>query len=199
MGEQPEQAKDGNADDLGAQALEMAKRRQEAAREVLALLERHFAAAPSPHPETVLFAAAWLAGTSLFRALKVDEEIQPGVVVLSDKVNQEWPKLMRTFIYLVDKFGIKVNADEANFKIGPAHQSQQSLRQIQEELQTPYNAIMTAHGFDYAEGAKTGAVLCALLVRSYCGTHKLLEPGLAASIVAMGLVEGAKTAPAPLD
>ncbi len=177
----------------------MAKRRQDAAKEVLALLERHFGAAPAPHPETVLFAASWLAGTSLFRALKLGEEMHPGVVVLSEEVNQEWPKLMRTFLYLLDKFGIKVKADEANMQIAPEHQSQQSLRQIQEELQTPYNAIMSAHGFDYGEGAKTGAVLCALLVRSYCVTHKLIDPGLAASIVAMGLVEGAKTAPAPLE
>lgn len=194
-----EQPKDQGTDDLGARALEMAKRRQDAAKEVLALLERHFAGSSSTHPETVLFAASWLAGTSLFRSLELGKDTQAGVLVLSEKVNQEWPKLMRTFVYLVDKFGIKVKPDEATFKIEPEHQSQQSLRQIQEELQTPYNAIMTAHGFDYAEGAKTGAVLCALLVKAYCSTHKLLEPGLAAGIVAMGFVEGAKTAPAPLD
>lgn len=185
--------------DLGARALETAVRRQEAAKEVLALLERYFEAAASPHPETVLFAAAALAGTSLYRSLKIEEELQPGVVVLSDKVNEEWPKLMRTFVYLLEKFGIRVKVEEANFEIAAEHRSQQSLRQIQEALQTPYNAIMSAHGFDYGEGARTGAVLCALLVRTYCGTHKLLEPGLAASIVAMGFVEGAKTVPAPLD
>ena len=121
------------------------------------------------------------------------------MIVLSDKVNEEWPKLMRTFVYLLEKFGIKVRVEEANFEIAAEHRSQQSLRQIQEALQTPYNAIMSAHGFDYAEGARTGAVLCALLVRSYCGTHKLLEPGLAATIVAMGFVEGAKTVPSPLE
>ncbi len=192
------QTTNGASKDLGAQALEMAKRRQNAANEVLALLERHFASA-EPHPESVLYAAAWLAGTSLFRALKLGEKLNPGVVVLSDKVNEEWPKLMRNFVYLVEKFGIKLKMEAAGFEIAPGHQSRQSLRQIQEELQTPYNAIMAGHGFDYAEGAKTGAVVCALLVKGYCGTHKLLEPGLAAGIVAMGFVEGAKTAPAPLD
>ncbi len=190
---------DGKAQDLGAQALEMAKRRQEAANQVLALLERHFEAAPAPHPETVLFAASWLTGTSLFRALNQGTDAEPGAVVLSDRVNEEWPKLMRTFVYLLQKFGITVKTEEANFKIAPGHQSQQSLQQIQKALQAPYNAIMTAHGFDYAEGAKTGAVACALLVRGYCGTHKVMEPGLAASIVAMGFVEGAKTAPVPLE
>lgn len=184
--------------DLGAQALELAKRRQDAANEVLALLERHFATS-APHPQSVLYAASWLAGTSLFRALRLGEALQPGVVVLSEKVNEEWPKLMRTFVYLVEKFGIKVKPDEATFKIEPEHQSHESLRRIQEELQVPYNAIMTAHGFDYADGAKTGAVACALLVKGYCATHKVLEPGLAAGIVAMGFVEGAKTAPAPLE
>ena len=183
--------------DLGAQALELAKRRQDAANEVLALLERHFAAS-APHPESVLYAASWLAGTSLFRALKLGEALQPGVVVLSEKVNEEWPKLMRTFVFLVEKFGIKVKPDVASFQIAPEHQSHESLRRIQEELQTPYNAIMAAHGFDYAEGARTGAVVCALLVKGYCATHKVLEPGIAAGIVAMGFVEGAKTSPAPL-
>ncbi len=187
-----------NPQDLGAQALEAAKRRQEAAKEVLALLERYFKDAAAPHPETVLYAAAWLAGTSLYRSLKIEEGLQPGVVVLSEKVNQEWPKQMRTFVYLVDKFGIAVKPGTANFEIAPKHRSQQSLRDIQAALQVPYNAIMTAHGFDFSEGAKTGAVTCALLVRSYCGTHKLLDPNVAASIVAMGLVEGAKTAPVPL-
>ncbi len=187
-----------NPKDLGAQALELAKRRQDAANEVLSLLERHFATA-EPHPESVLFAASWLAGTSLFRALRLGGKLEPGVVVLSDRVNEEWPKLMRTFVYLLEKFGVKVKTDEATSQIAPEHQSHQSLRQIQEELQTPYNAIMTAHGFDYAEGAKTGAVVCALLVKGYCGTHKVLEPGLAAGIVAMGFVEGAKTTPAPLE
>ena len=184
--------------DLGAQALELAKRRQDAANEVLALLERHFAAS-APHPESVLYAASWLAGTSLFRALKLGEALQPGGVVLSERVNEEWPKLMRTFVFLVEKFGIKVRPDEASFQIAPEHQSHESLRRIQEELQTPYNAIMAAHGFDYAEGARTGAVVCALLVKGYCATHKVLEPGIAAGIVAMGFVEGAKTAPAPLE
>jgi hypothetical protein len=187
-----------NPKDLGAQALEMAKRRQDAANEALALLERHFATT-APHPESVLYAASWLAGTSLFRALKEEGTLEPGVVVLSEKVNEEWPKLMRTFVYLVEKFGVKVKPDEATFNIPPEHQSHESLRRIQEELQTPYNAIMTAHGFDYAEGAKTGAVICALLVKGYCVTHKALEPALAAGIVAMGFVEGAKTAPAPLE
>ncbi len=187
-----------NPNDLGTQALELAKRRQDAANEVLALLERHFATSEQ-HPESVLFAASWLSGTSLFRALKLGGKLGPGVVVLSDKVNEEWPKLMRTFVYLLEKFGIKVTTDEATFRIPPEHQSHESLRQIQEELQTPYNSIMAAHGFDYAEGAKTGAVVCALLVKGYCGTHQLLEPGLAAGIVAMGFVEGAKTTPAPLE
>ncbi len=193
-----EDTKDPNAKDIGAQALEMAKRRKDAANEVLALLERHFAKA-APHPESVLYAASWLAGTSLFRAMKIEGKLDPGVIVLSEKANEEWPKLMRMFVYLVEKFGIKVKAEAADFEIAPEHRSRQSLREIQEELQTPYNAIMAAHGFDYGEGAKTGAVACALLVRGYCSTHKLLDPSLAAAIVAMGFVEGTKTTPAPLE
>ncbi len=186
--------------DLGAQALELARRRQDAANEVLALLERHFASASPPHPESVLYAAAWLTGTSLHQALKVEQQLAaPAALDLSARLDEEWPKLMRTFIYLLEKFGIKVKTPEPDLHIAPEHRSGQTLRQIQEALQVPYNAIMTAHGFDYAEGARTGAVACALLVRGYCGTHKVLAPDLAAGIVAAGFVEAAKTAPAPLS
>ncbi len=183
--------------DLGAQALELARQRQGAANEVLALLERHFATS-APHPESVLFAAAWLAGTSLHRALALGRGPDQQKATVEARVSEEWPKLIRTFVYLVEKFGIQVKADQTNLELAAEHESHESLRQIQEELQTPYNAIMSAHGFDYADGAKTGAVACALLVRGYCLAHKVLEPALAVDIVATGLVEGAKTAPAPL-
>ncbi len=184
--------------DLGEQALELARQRQGAANEVLALLERHFATS-EPHPASVLFAAAWLAGTSLHRALALGRGPERQKATVAARANEEWPKLMRTFVYLVEKFGIQVKPDQRNLELAAEHQSRESLRQIQEQLQTPYNSIMTAHGFDYAEGAKTGAVACALLVRGYCATHKVLEPALAVDIVATGLVEGVKTAPAPLD
>ncbi len=184
--------------DLGAQALEIAKRRQEAASEVMRLLERHFAAG-NPTSETVLFAAAWLAGTSLYRSFGIEAKLEPGTVVLSEKSNEEWPKLMRTFLYLLPKFGVQVKDEDAATEISKEHRSQQDLLTIQSALQTPYNEIMQRHGFDFAEGAKTGAVLCALLVKAYCATTQRLKPGLAASIVAMGFIEGAKTVPAPLS
>lgn len=163
----------------------------------MALLERHFAAA-NPTPETVLFAASWLAGTSLYRSLGIEAQLEPGTVVLSEKANEEWPKLMRTFLYLLPKFGVLVNEADAATEISTEHRSQQDLLTIQNALQKPYNEIMQRHGFDFAEGAKTGAVLCALLLKAYCATTQRLQPGLAASIVAMGFIEGAKTSPAPL-
>ena len=70
---------------------------------------------------------------------------------------------------------------------------QKTLLEIQEQFQDRYNEIMRQHGFDYMEGAKTGAVVCALLVKVYALRRKDLEPKLAASIVSMGFVEGAKT------
>ncbi|HET6846425.1 MAG TPA: hypothetical protein VFH29_06290 [Anaerolineales bacterium] len=192
-----EEPKKSQPQDLGAQALEIARRRQDAASQVLALIHKHFES-NGASPETVLFAAAWLAGTSLYRSLGIGAELEPGVVVLSEKANEEGPTLLAMFAYLLPRFGIKFNMAEAVFDVPQEHESQVDLLTIQQALQAPYNEIMRSHGFDYAEGARTGAVVCALLVKAYCGRTQQLDPRLAAGIVSMGFIEGSKTAPAPL-
>ncbi len=188
----------GSLQHLSDQAVEIAKRRQQAAVEVLQLLEKGLQPAVSSHPESVLYAAAWLAGTSLYRSFGYAEEAASGTIMLSEKANQEWPKLMKVLMFLLDKEGIKLKQDELILEIPAAHSAKTSILQIQAELQAPFNEIMKRNGFDYAEGAKTGAVVCAMLIKVYCLRRKDLEPGLAAGIVSMGFVEGAKTSPAPL-
>ncbi len=186
------------AESLSDQAFEIAKRRQQAAVEVLRLLERQLGREAATHPQTVLHAAAWLAGTSLYRSLGHADETAPGTVVLSEKANEEWPKLMKVFSYLLDKEGLKLKPDDLMLTFPGEHSPRKSLAEIQQELQDPFNEIMKQHGFDYAEGAKTGAVACAMLVKAYCVRRKDLDSGVAAGIVEMGFIEGAKTAPAPL-
>jgi hypothetical protein len=184
--------------DLGTQALEIAKRRQTAALAVLQLFEKHFDQTVGSHPETVLHAAAWLAGTSLYRSFGYKEEQAPGTIMLSEKANEEWPKLMKTFVFLVEKDGIKLKPDELILNFPGEHGPKKSILEIQAEFQDEYNKVMQANGFDFAEGGKTGAVVCAMLVKAYCVRRKDLEPALAAGIVEMGFIEGAKTSPAPL-
>jgi hypothetical protein len=183
--------------DLGSQALEIAQRRQAAARQVLELLQSQFGASPS-HPETVLYAAAWLAGTSLYRSMGIHPDIEPGTPVLSDQANEHGPKLLTIFSTLVEKFGLALKQDDLVFKVPAEHKSEMGILEVQDRIQVPYNEIMRKHKFDYLEGAKTGAVACAFLVKIFCiDTHRL-PAGLAAGIVSMGFVEGSKTAPTPL-
>jgi hypothetical protein len=183
--------------DLSAKAFEIAKRRQAAAAALLKLFEEHETTFGA-HVGTVLYAAAWLAGTSLYRSLGYQQEFEPGVVVLSEEANQQIPALMKVFMFLLDKDGLKLKPDGFIARIPPELSPHKTLLQIQEEFQDRYNEIMKEHGFDFMEGAKTGAVVCELLVKLYALRRKDVEPNLAASIVSLGFVEGAKTAPAAL-
>jgi hypothetical protein len=184
---------------LSDQAFEIAKRRQGAALEVLQLFERKLDKTVGTHPESVLHAAAWLAGTSLYRSFGYADETSPGAIVLSEKADEEWPKLMKVFVYLIEKDGVNLKPDELILSFPGEHAPKKNLLEIQREFQDEYNQIMQRHGFDFAEGGKTGAVICAMLVKAYCVRRQDLDPALAAGIVEMGFIEGTKTAPAPVQ
>lgn len=57
---------------------------------------------------------------------------------------------------------------------------------------------MKRHGLDYWDGALAGMIVCGVLFRYYCKEHKKIDPLVAAGIVSVGIVSGAKTAPPPL-
>jgi hypothetical protein len=193
-----EDAASESAQSLSDKAFEIATRRQEAAVEVLALLDKKLDKAIGEHPETALHAAAWLAGTSLYRSFGYTNEPAPGTIMLSEVANQEWPKLMKVFLSLIEKDGIKLEPDDLLLEFSAEQRPKKSILEIQQEFQDEYNEIMRKHGFDYAEGGKAGAVVCAMLVKAYCIRRKDLDPALAAGVVEMGFIEGAKTVPAPL-
>ena len=188
----------GSLDDLSEKALEIAKRRQAAANDAVVLLEEHYETAFESHAATLLRAMAWLAGTSLYRSFGFPNDLPPGSPVLSDQSNEEGMKLLKAFMFLIDRNGIKLKPDEFTADIPVEHQPRKDILQVQNQFQSQYNGIMKEHGFDYLEGGKTGAVACARLVRLHCQDRKDMEPKVAASIVSMGFVEGSKTAPAPL-
>ena len=179
-------------------SVETAKKRQQAAIEVLDVFQKHLPTTFESHPASVLYAAAWLAGTSLYRSLGYTHESAPGTVILSDKVNNEWPKLMNSYMFFLQKDGIKLNPADLVLNIPQEYKPKKDILKIQELFQVSYNEIMRKNGFDYVEGAQVGTIICAILTKYYCISHKDLEPKLAAGIVSMGLVEGAKTSPAPL-
>ena len=163
----------GSGQDLSETAIEIAKRRQAAANEVIAMLEEQYDTIFASHAGTLLRAAAWLAGTSLYRSFGFKADIAPGSPVLSDKANEEGPKLLKVFMFLVDKLGIKLKPDGFISEIPAEQGPNKDIVQVQEMFQERYNEIMKQHGFDYADGARTGAVTCALLVNFHCVRRKI--------------------------
>ena len=151
-----------------------------------------------PHPGTALSVAARLAGTSLFRAIN-QREVGPDVVVLSEEVNKAYPKLLNMFAHYNKKSGIDVMAKPPVTTFPEGDKPLMSLSQIQAEYQNQYNEIMQKHGLDYTESAYAGMIVASIIFDFHCIKNKDIDPYIATGIVAMGVVEGAKTGPVPLD
>ena len=179
---------------------EKLKKGRVAAAEFIPVLRNKFAAPDgSVHAGTILSAAAWLTGTSLYRSFNFKEDTPPGTTIKSDEVNKEWESLM----YLFEQY----NFQKADIPVGrlilaalaapDSFKPQVEMSHVQKELQDQFNAVMKKHGFDYLDGARAGIVLCSMLLQYY-STAKLIDPYIAAGIVAQGILEAAKTAPPPM-
>lgn len=152
------------------------------------------------HAGTILSAAAWLTGTSLYRAFNPKDDIPPGTTIQSNEVNKEWESLM----YLFEEY----NFGDVRVPVGrlimsalaasDEHTPRVEMSYVQKELQDQYNAVMKKHGFDYLDGARAGVLICSLLFHHHCTVAKDINPSVAAGIVAQGIIEAAKTAPPPL-
>ncbi len=178
---------------------EMQKKRHEAALEFLKnFQERMPLVDGKPHAGTVLAVAARLAGTSLYRSLNYKKDIAPGTVVLSEEVNQAWPQLMNLFAYYCKQSGIDVMAKPLVTAFPEKDKPRMSTEEVQKEYQDQYDEIMKRHGLDYLNGARAGMLVCAIIFQHHRVVDKDIDPYIATGIVAMGIVEGAKTAPPPL-
>jgi hypothetical protein len=180
-------------DVFGSPALQ--KNRVDAATEVMGIFDRHFR---NPlHPGTVLSTAAWLAGTSLYRSFGYTQNPEPGTVMLSEKANQEFPKLINLFHYYMFQGGVQMKMEQFILQIPDEHKPLKTILQIQDVHQDEYNAIMKRHGLDYLDGARAGIIVCSM-VFGYHTQRKEIDTRVGAGIVSMGIVTGAKTAPMPL-
>lgn len=178
---------------------EMQKKRYDAAMEFLkSFQERMPLIGGKPHAGTILSVAARLAGTSLYRWLNEKKDIAPGTVVLSNEVNEAWPQLMNLFAFYCKQNGFDVMSKPVVTVFPDQDKPRMSIAQIQEEYQQQYHEIMRRHDLNYLEGARAGMVVCSIIFQYHCTTAKDIDPYVAAGIVAMGLVEGAKTAPPAL-
>jgi hypothetical protein len=178
---------------------EMQKKRHDAAMEFLKIFqERMPLVGGKPHAGSVLSVAGRLAGTSLYRSLNYKTDAAPGVVVLSEEVNEAWPQLMNLFAYYCKQNGIDVMAKPMVTQFPEKDKPLLSTEQVLQEYQDQYHDIMKKYGLDYLNGARAGMVVSSIIFQYHCTKVKDIDPYVAAGIVAMGIVEGAKTAPPPL-
>lgn len=177
---------------------EMQKKRADAAMEFLQLFQERIPLVDGkPHAGTVLSVAARLAGTSLFRAIH-KKEIEPGVVVLSEEANQEYPKLLNLFAYYAKQNGLDVMSRPLVTQFPEGDKPRMELAEVQAEYQDQYNAIMQKHGLDYLDGARAGMIVCSMVFQYHSMKVKDIDPFVGTGLIAMGVIEGAKTAPPPL-
>jgi len=178
---------------------EMQKKRYDAAMEFLKVFQEKIPlVGGKPHAGTVLAVPARLAGSSLYRSLNYNQDIAPGVVVLSNEINDAWPKLMNLFAFYCKQNKIDVLAKPLVTEFGEQDKPRMTVEQVLAEYQDQYLEIMQRHGLDYLNGARAGMVVCSIVFLHHCTAAKDIDPFVAAGIVAMGIVEGAKTAPPPL-
>jgi hypothetical protein len=180
-------------------APEMQKKRYDAAMEFLkSFQERMPLVGGKPHAGTVLSIPARLAGTSLYRSLDDKKEVAPGIIVLSNEVNEAWPQLMNLFAFYCKQNGIDVMSKSLVTVFPESDKPRMSVEQVQQEYQDQYDEIMRKHGLDTLNAARAGMVVCSIIFRYHCTVAKDIAPDVATGIIAMGVVEGAKTAPPPL-
>lgn len=175
------------------------EKRVAAATDVMKLFDRFFKPSEQDvHVETVLFSAACLSGTSLFRSFGYSQNTEPGTVVLSDQANQAGSNLMNLFMFFIQKYAVSLKPDQLVTTFADTNKPQMTILHIQENLQDSYHAIMEKYGLSYLDGARSGIVVCSMLYGHHCVDRKDIDLGLGAGIIGMGLVEGAKTTPFPL-
>jgi hypothetical protein len=170
------------------------KKGYEAAQQVLSLLNTRLRTPDGiPDAPTILFAAAWLTGTSLYRSFRDQKISSPGAIVTLQDVNREWDAL----VYLLEEF----NFQRADIPIGRVvlaamaaprtFRPQIGMSDVQAEFQAQYQAAMDKHGFNALESARVGVILCSLLIRQYSQAG-LIDAEAATGVAAQGIFEAAR-------
>lgn len=179
---------------------EMQKKRYDAAMEFAeALQEKMPLVGGKPHAGTLLAITSRLAGSSLFRSLNYsNKEFQPGVVVLSEEVNQAWPHLMNQFAFYCKQNGLDVMSKPMVTEFPQQNKPLMSVEDVLAEYQDQYHEIMKKHGLDYLNAARAAMVVTSFVFEYHCKKVQDIDPFVATGIIAMGVVEGAKTAPPAL-
>jgi hypothetical protein len=119
-------------------------------------------------------------------------------VVLSNEVNEACPQLMNLFAFYCKQNGIDVLSKPVVTEFPEKDKPLMGVEQVLQEYQDQYHEIMKKHGLDYLNGARAGMMVCSMVFHYHYTVAKDIDPYIATGIVAMGVVEGAKTSPQPL-
>jgi hypothetical protein len=179
---------------------DMQKKRYDAAMEFLSLFQEKIPlVGGKPHPGTVFSVIARLAGSNLFRAVNGNKEFPTGTVILSEEINEAYPQLLNLFALYCKQNGMDVMSKPLVATFPEQDKPLMTVEQVLQEYQNQYHTVMDKHGLDYLESARAGMVICSIIFTHHCIRSKDIDPNIATGIVAMGVVEGAKTAPPPLN
>lgn len=154
----------------------------------------------SLHAGTMLSAAAWLTGTSLYRSFNIKTPEPPGTIIKADEINKEWESL----IFLLEEYNFqRVDIPPGRLMMAAIaapdfFKPNVDMLHVQTELQESYNRVMKKYGFDYLDGARAGIILCSIFIQQY-HEAKIIDAVAGAGIVTQGILEAAKTVPAPLE
>jgi hypothetical protein len=170
------------------------KRAHKGALEILSLLSTKFRAQDgSPHAPTILFTAAWLTGTSLYRSLQDERISLPGTIVTLQDLNREWDSL----VYLLEEYTLQ----RSNVPIGrivlaamavpSSFKPQIGVSDVQGELQAQYTSVMKKYGFDFTGGTRVGVLLCSILIQEY-NQAGIIDADAATGLAAQGIFEAAR-------
>ena len=177
---------------------EMQKKRYDAAMGFLNIFQQRMPLVDGkPHAGTVLSITSRLAGTSLYRSFNFNNNAAPGVVVLSEEANRAYPQLLNLFAFYCKQNGIDVMAKPMVTQFPDKDKPLMDTGQVLQEYQDKYHEIMKQHGLDYLESARAGMIVSSVVFQFH-NKARDIDPYVATGIVAMGVVEGAKTAPPPL-
>jgi hypothetical protein len=170
----------------------------EAAQLMRDALRKLVASPQGVHAETLVAAAARMAGTMLFRSFGLDSgDLRPGSVVLSEQANRRGPLLMETMFATLRRLGhTDLEQDDLKGARETTALSRLSLAETQRRLEPWYRKTQEVCGLSLAEAAGAGAIATALVIHD---SGAVLDLHAACAIAVYGMVESLKTVPATFD
>ncbi len=147
-----------------------------------------------PHAETLIAAAARMAGTMLFHSLSPGpDHLPPGAVCLTDQANEQGPELMQLMFATLGQLGHKdIDRQTLVGDSGRSALSRLSLGETQQMLEPWYRKIQGLCGLSPREIADAGAIATAMSIHD-CQSVLAVPAGCA--IAVDGIVESVKTVP----